>query len=116
MNWFDLSGKTALVTGGSKGLGRTIALALARAGADVAVASRTRDELEAVAAGIRGIGRRGVVVVADMADESSIAAMAKQAVAELGQIDILVNNASIEGLGAVVEMDAAAWDRVMGVN
>ena len=115
-NWFDLAGKCALVTGASKGLGRTIALALARAGADVAVASRTQSELESVAGEIRSLGRRSVVAVADMTDESSIAAMVDQTVTGLGQIDILVNNAGIEGLGAVVEMDAAAWDGVMAVN
>lgn len=115
-SWFDLTGRCALVTGAGKGLGRTIALALARAGADVAVASRTEADLETVAGEIRSSGRRGVVTLADMADEDSIAAMAERAVGELGQIDILVNNAGIEGLGAVVEMDAAAWDRVMAVN
>ncbi len=98
--WFDLAGKSALVTGGSKGLGRTIALALARAGADVAVASRTRSELQDVADEIRSIGRRSCVAVADMADEASIEQMVANTIADLGQIDILVNNAGIEGLGA----------------
>jgi len=115
-SWFDLTGKCALVTGASKGLGRTIAMALARAGADVAVASRTRGDLEAVAVEVRALGRRAFVAVADMADESSIAAMVEQTIRGLGRIDVLVNNAGIEGLGAVVEMDAAAWDRVMAVN
>ncbi|HYD49687.1 MAG TPA: SDR family NAD(P)-dependent oxidoreductase, partial [Terriglobales bacterium] len=62
---FDLSGKTALITGGSKGLGRAMALALARAGADIAVASRTLAELEPVAAEIRDLGRRAIAIVAD---------------------------------------------------
>jgi 2-deoxy-D-gluconate 3-dehydrogenase len=115
-SWFDLTEKRALVTGASKGLGRTIALALARAGADVVVASRTRSELEEVAAEIREVGRRGIVAVADMGDESSIEQMVETAIAGLGRIDILVNNAGIEGLGAVAEMKAAAWDRVMAVN
>lgn len=115
-NWFDLTGKCALVTGAGKGLGHTIARALAQAGADVAVASRTRSDLEAVAAEIDALGRRAVITVADVADESSIDEMVRQALAGLGRIDILVNNAGIEGLGAVVDMDAAAWDRVMAVN
>jgi 2-deoxy-D-gluconate 3-dehydrogenase len=115
-HWFDLTGKCALVTGAGKGLGRTIALALARAGADVAVASRTKSDLEEVAGAIRSLGRRGIVTVADLADEESIAAMVQASLDGLGRIDILVNNAGIEGLGAVVEMDAAAWDRVMAVN
>ena len=115
-NWFDLTGRCALVTGASKGLGRTIALALARAGADVALASRTQTDLEQVAQEIRTLGRRAVVAVADIADEQSIAAAVQTSLDALGRIDILVNNAGIEGLGAVVEMDAAAWDRVMAVN
>jgi len=115
-SWFDLTGRCALVTGAGKGLGRTIALALARAGADVAVASRTEADLVKLADEIRAIGRRAVVAVTDIADEQSIVAMVQTTLQGLGQIDILVNNAGIEGLGAVVEMDAAAWDRVMAVN
>jgi NAD(P)-dependent dehydrogenase (short-subunit alcohol dehydrogenase family) len=115
-HWFDLTGKAALVTGASKGLGRTIALALARAGADVAIASRTHSDLQEVAGEIQLIGRRGAVVVADMADEASIEQMVANTISELGRIDILVNNAGIEGLGAIVEMESEAWDRVMAVN
>jgi NAD(P)-dependent dehydrogenase (short-subunit alcohol dehydrogenase family) len=115
-SWFDLSGRRALVTGAGKGLGRSIALALARAGADVGVVSRTKADLEAVATEVRDLGRRASVIVADMGDEASIGAMTEQAIRELGGIDILVNNAGIEGLGAVVEMEAEAWDWVMAVN
>jgi NAD(P)-dependent dehydrogenase (short-subunit alcohol dehydrogenase family) len=115
-HWFDLTGKCALVTGAGKGLGRTIALALASAGADVALVSRTRSELEEAADEIHRRGRRAVVVVADVAVETSIAAMTRKAIEELGRIDVLVNNAGIEGLGAVVEMEENLWDRVMAVN
>ncbi len=113
---FDLTGRTALVTGGSKGLGRAIALALARAGADVALASRTRAELEAVAAEVAGLGRRALALTADVTDEASVAAMIEQAIAGLGAIDILVNNAGIEGIGPVLELDAGEWDRTVAVN
>ncbi len=115
-SWFDLTGRVALVTGGSKGLGRAIAEALAAAGADVAITSRTQTDLEDAAAALSATGRRIVPVASDVADEASIAAMVQRVIAELGQIDILVNNAGIEGQGAVVEMDTGAWDHVLDVN
>ena len=113
---FDLTDRIALVTGGSKGLGQAIAGALARAGADVALTSRTHADLNRVAAELRQLGRRALAVPADMADEDSIRSMVQQVLDEFGRIDILVNNAGIEGTGAVVEMDAERWDRVMDVN
>jgi NAD(P)-dependent dehydrogenase (short-subunit alcohol dehydrogenase family) len=115
-NWFDLTGKCAVVTGGSKGLGRAIAAALARAGADVAVVSRTQADLETAAAGLRAHGRRVLAVCADVTDESSIQSMVQQVIHQFGQIDILVNNAGIGDTRAVVEMDTAYWDQVMNVN
>jgi NAD(P)-dependent dehydrogenase (short-subunit alcohol dehydrogenase family) len=115
-DWFDLTGKSALVTGAGKGLGRAIAAALARAGADVAVVSRTQADLEGVAEEIRALGRRALTVVADMGDEGQIRSMVRRVLEGHGRIDILVNNAGVEGGGAVVEMDTAHWDRVMAVN
>jgi NAD(P)-dependent dehydrogenase (short-subunit alcohol dehydrogenase family) len=115
-NWFDLSGRTALVTGGSKGLGRTIAGALARAGADVAVTSRTQSDLDQVAEELRQHGHRALAVAADVANEDTIRRMVEQVVAEFGHIDILVNDAGMEGSGAIVEMEARHWDTVMHVN
>ena len=115
-NWFDLTGRVALVTGGSKGLGRTIAAALARAGATVAIASRTAAELETAAAELRHAGGHVSAVCADVSDEASIRGMVERVLADFGQIDILVNNAGVEGVGAVVEMESARWDHVMDVN
>jgi len=115
-NWFDLTGRVALVTGGSKGLGRAIADALAQAGADVAIASRTAADLEAAAAALRRHGHRALPVRADVTDEDSIAAMVQQVIAQLGRIDILVNNAGVGDTHAVVDMDTTYWDRVMRVN
>jgi NAD(P)-dependent dehydrogenase (short-subunit alcohol dehydrogenase family) len=115
-NWFDLGGRVALVTGGSKGLGQAIARALAGAGADLAIASRTLSDLEKVADELRQTGRRVLPVAADVADEESVRSMVAQVLGHLGRIDILVNNAGIEGQGAVIDMDADAWDRVMHVN
>jgi NAD(P)-dependent dehydrogenase (short-subunit alcohol dehydrogenase family) len=115
-NWFDLTGRVALVTGGSKGLGRAIADALAQAGADVAIASRTPADLEAAAAALRRHGRRALPVRADVTEEDSIAAMVRQVIDQLGRIDILVNNAGVGDTHAVVDMDTTYWDRVMRVN
>ena len=115
-SWFDLSGRVALVTGGSKGLGRAIADGLAKAGADVAIASRTPAELDVAAAALREHGRRAIGVRADVTDEDSVRAMVAQVVEHFGRIDILVNNAGVGDSYAVVDMDAAHWDRVMNVN
>ena len=116
MSWFDLSGRVALVTGGSKGLGRTIAGALATAGADVAIASRTRSDLDSVAETLRETGRRVLPVPTDLSSEESIRYMVQQVLDHFHQIDILVNNAGIVGQSAIVEMDAERWDEVMHVN
>ena len=92
---FDLSGKTALVTGGGRGIGRHLAIGLAEAGADVAVASRKLANCEETAAAVVAIGRRGIVIEADIGDPDSVAALADRAASELGGIDILVNNAGV---------------------
>jgi NAD(P)-dependent dehydrogenase (short-subunit alcohol dehydrogenase family) len=115
-NWFDLTGRVALITGGSKGLGRAIAEALARAGADVALVSRTQAELDAAAATVQEYGHRVAAVRADVTDEASVAHAVQQVVDHFGTIDILVNNAGIGDTQAVVDMDAAHWDQVMQVN
>jgi NAD(P)-dependent dehydrogenase (short-subunit alcohol dehydrogenase family) len=116
MSWFDLSGRTALVTGGSKGLGRTVALALATAGAQVAITSRTQADLDIVAEELGQIGAPALAITADVTNEASIEAMVGRVLARYERIDILVNNAGIEGSGAVAEMAAAHWDEVMAVN
>jgi len=115
-NWTDLSGRVALVTGASKGLGRTIAEALARAGATVALVSRTKADLEAVAASLAATGARAVAVSADVTDEASIEDMVAEVLAQCGQIDILVNNAGVGETRAVVDMDAGQWDWIMEIN
>ena len=114
--WFDLSGRVALVTGAGKGLGRTIAAALARAGADIAAVSRTPADLADIASEVSASGRRAISILADVADEDQVRRMVGEALAGLGRIDILVNNAGIEGVAAGLEIDAEDWDRVMAVN
>ena len=92
---FSIEGKKAIVTGAGRGIGKAIALTLAEAGVDVCVAARSRDELDAVADEIRGMGRRAAAIPTDITDEASVAAMVDGAVRELGEIDVLVNNAGI---------------------
>jgi len=115
-HWFDLTGKAALVTGGGKGLGRTIAGALVRAGADVAITSRTQADVDAVAAELQPYGRRVLSVRGDVTNEESIQALVQKVIGHFEHIDILVNNAGVEGTGSIVDMDAARWDQVMDVN
>ena len=92
---FSIEGKKAIVTGAGRGIGKAIALTLAEAGVDVCVAARSGDELEAVAEEIRGTGRRAAAIPTDITDEASVAAMVEGALGELGEIDVLVNNAGI---------------------
>src|SRR3989441_7554711 len=105
MTYFDLSGKTAIITGGSKGLGEQMAHALAEAGADVALVSRTQADLDKVAAEVRAAtGRRAIGVAPDVTKKAHIAAMGQEGMAEFGQIDILVNKAGLRGPTAVLAL------------
>ncbi|RPJ38853.1 MAG: SDR family NAD(P)-dependent oxidoreductase, partial [Deltaproteobacteria bacterium] len=90
---FDLSGKVAIVSGAGRGMGSHFAIALARYGADLVICSRTRSELENVAAEIRQLGRRVLVQQLDVTKNCEIQAMVEATVKEFGKIDILVNNA-----------------------
>jgi len=112
----DLRGRVALVTGGGRGIGRAIALAVARAGADVAIVARTRGEVEEVAGALSALGRRALAVEADLAERSAPAAVAAKVALDLGPIDVLVNNAGVDASGPVQRIDDATWDRVMAVN
>jgi 3-oxoacyl-[acyl-carrier protein] reductase len=113
-----LHGRAALVTGGSRGIGRAVALLLARAGADVALCARTREEIEAVAAEVRGLGRRAVAVPADVADWGQVRAFADAVARDLGRVDILVNNAGgvVERDTPIAESDPLRWWRAVEVN
>ena len=112
----DLTGRTAVVTGGSSGLGRATALALAKAGADVAVLARGSTELDDTAAQVRSEGRRATAVVVDLADARAVEQAAAQVLDELGGIDVLVNAAGTDVPGPVAELDVESWDRVLDVN
>lgn len=105
-----LEGKSAIVTGGGRGIGRVIALGLAKEGADVLVFSRTFTEVETTAAEIRILGRRGIALRADVMSPDDISEVARRAINEFGQIDILVNNAGIQGpIGLLENNDVNAW-------
>lgn len=111
---FDLSGKTALVTGGARGLGKAMAVALAGAGADVAV-SDVVEAREAIA-DIRAAGRRAIGLRGDVSRPDEVRGMVAEAMAFLGRIDILVNNAGIYRTYAAEETRTEDWDEVMDVN
>ncbi len=112
-----LEGKKALVTGASRGIGRAIALALAAEGADVAVNyAGSEAAAKEVAAEIEALGRKAVVIQADISSNAAAAAMIDQAVKEFGRLDILVNNAGITRDGLLMRMKEADWDAVLTTN
>ena len=113
---FGLQGRVALVTGSSRGLGRAMALALARAGADVIVNGRHDLNLEPVVAELARAGGRAIGFAADLADRIQIEALIERAIAWQGRLDILVNNAGIIRRAPAVEHSDADWDEVRRVN
>jgi len=113
---FDLSGRTALVTGGGRGIGRHLALGLAEAGADLLVASRKLAACEEVARAVEGLGRRAWARAADLARPEEVDALAEWAFAEAGRLHVLVNNAGVIWGAPTLEFPMQAWDRVFGVN
>ncbi len=113
----DFSGRVALVTGGSRGIGCAIALALAEAGADVAVNYSVRArEAEDVARQIRAGGRRALAIAADVSDGAAVAAMVAAVAGALGPIDLLVNNAGIGPACGLDDLTEAVFDRTIAVN
>ena len=116
MNRFSLAGKTAVVTGGSRGIGRAIAIGLGEAGADVVFTYREKqDEAEAVAAQIRGAGRRALPIAMDVTDRASVEAAARDA-RKFGKVSILVNNAGINKPTDFDKVSDADWDTILDTN
>jgi NAD(P)-dependent dehydrogenase (short-subunit alcohol dehydrogenase family) len=114
---FSLSGKVALVTGGSRGIGRAIAVGLAKFGADVAVTSRKLPDLEEVAAEIKGLGQRSMAVATHVGRMDEIKNLVPKVKDELGRIDILVNNAGTNPtMDPAITIEERAWDSIMNLN
>ena len=115
-NPFDLTGKAAIVTGASSGLGRDFARSLARAGAKVALAARRVDALGEVARQIEAFDGRAIPIALDVTDAKAVRACIEAAETELGPISILVNNAGIAHVAPALELEEADWDRVIDTN
>lgn len=113
---FNLEGKNALVTGATRGLGEVAAMALAKAGANVAVCGRSQPDLERVCGQISGLGRKAVGVSLDVMKKSAVVEGVGQALAALGGIDILVNNAGVNYRVPVLEFPEEEWDRIIATN
>jgi NAD(P)-dependent dehydrogenase (short-subunit alcohol dehydrogenase family) len=114
--YFDLTGQTALITGGSRGLGYQMARAFAERGADIVIASRKLDNCEAVAAEIRGLGRRALPVQVHAAKWDSLDRLIEVSYAEFGRIDVLVNNAGMSPAMPSHEVTEELFDSVVGLN
>ncbi len=117
LNKFGLEGKVALVTGGSRGIGRQIALGLAEAGADIVLAARKQPDLEEVAQEITRRGRRALPISTNVRQLPELDNLVERAVTEFHRIDILVNNAGTNPVfGSVFDIDEKAWDVTLGLN
>jgi NAD(P)-dependent dehydrogenase (short-subunit alcohol dehydrogenase family) len=113
---FRLDGRTALITGGGRGLGLAMAQALAHQGADIALASRTESELETAAEMIRAIGRKVTILPTDVGDAEAVQAMVRKAVEQLGRLDILINAAGINLRKPWDSFTIEDWHTLMSVN
>jgi NAD(P)-dependent dehydrogenase (short-subunit alcohol dehydrogenase family) len=111
-----LAGQVALVTGASSGLGRATAVAIAQAGAEVALLARGKQDLEQAAAEVGRAGRRALVLVADLADVEALTVAVARVVDAFGRIDVVVNAAGTDVPGPVAELAVEDWDRVLAVN
>jgi NAD(P)-dependent dehydrogenase (short-subunit alcohol dehydrogenase family) len=113
---FDLSGKVAVVVGGTSGIGRALALGLASAGADVVPTGRRRDMVESAVADVNALGRRSVSLCADVADAASLEGLRDTCLRELGRIDILVAAAGITKRVPTLQMADEDWSRIIDTN
>ncbi len=116
LSQFSLAGRVALITGGSRGIGEATALALANAGADVAVSSRKLEGVERVAERVRALGRRAIAIEAHAGRMDQLAPQVERTLRELGGLDVLVNNAGTSFNAPAIEMDERAWDSVMNLD
>jgi 2-hydroxycyclohexanecarboxyl-CoA dehydrogenase len=111
-----LKGRTALVTGGGRGIGRAIALALAREGAEVAVLDIVRENAERVREEIEGFGVKGLALGVDLTHRAEVTRAVEGAIAQLGQLDIVVNNAGWDRMELFLESEEETWDKIIAIN
>jgi gluconate 5-dehydrogenase len=116
MNYFDLTGRVAVVTGASSGLGADAAMAYAEAGADVALLARRKDRLDEMVKKIEATGRKALAVQCDVSDEASVKAACEEVLNHFGKVDILLNNAGIAQRGSVENLTTEQWDQSMDIN
>lgn len=116
MDLFDLTGKLAIVTGASKGLGKAMSVGLAKAGADLVLCARNLEDLNVVAREIEQVGRRALPVQTDVLQSESVQSMVDRVVGEFGRIDVLVNNAGVNVRKPVVKFEEQEWDLVVNTN
>jgi 3-oxoacyl-[acyl-carrier protein] reductase len=112
----DLKNKNALITGAGKGIGKAIALALAKEGVNIILVARTQEEIDSVAAKVRSLRVKALAITADVADINSVNSAVEKALAEFGTIDILINNAGIATFGKFLELEPTDWERIIQVN
>ena len=112
----DLKNKNALVTGAGKGIGKAVAIALAKEGVNVILVARTQSDLDQVAKEVNSFGIKSLALTADVSDINSVNNAVEKALAEFKTIDILINNAGIAAFGKFLELEPAAWERIIQVN
>ena len=112
----DLKNKNALITGAGKGIGKAIALALAKEGVNVILIARTQEEIDNVAAKATALRVKALAITADVANIDSVNSAVTKALSEFGTIDILINNAGIAAFGKFLEMEPTDWERIIQVN
>ncbi|MCC9073427.1 3-ketoacyl-ACP reductase [Flavobacterium sp. F-65] len=112
----NLKNKNALITGAGKGIGKAVAIALAKEGVNVILMARTQADIDNVASEINALGVKSLAITADVADINSVNNAVEKALAEFKTIDILINNAGIAAFGNFLELEPAAWERIIQVN
>lgn len=112
----DLKNKNALITGAGKGIGKAIAIALAKEGVNVILVARTKSDVDQVANEVTKLGVKALALAADVANMTSINSAVETAIAEFKSIDILINNAGIAAFGKFLELEPATWERIIQVN
>ncbi|WP_348796983.1 3-ketoacyl-ACP reductase [Flavobacterium adhaerens] len=112
----DLKNKNALITGAGKGIGKAIALALAKEGVNVILLARTQSDIDTVAKEIKELGVKSFAITTDVADINSVNTAVEKAISEFKTIDILINNAGIAAFGKFLELEPTEWERIIQVN